>query len=168
MKKLTAKDLMTADVLSVDADWPLHRVAEFFVEKNISGAPVVGASGSLRGVVSLRDLAMHASAPMRDTRPAELHDYFLPGMENSYSPEDLEGLRLEGGGGTTAQDIMTTSLFTVSEDTAVREVADTMVRGRIHRLFVTQDEAVVGIISALDLLRVVRDGLDTETDQQAG
>ena len=36
-------------------------------------------------------------------------------------------------------------------------VADTMLKGRIHRVFVTRDRKLVGIVTALDMLQVIRD-----------
>jgi CBS domain-containing protein len=35
-------------------------------------------------------------------------------------------------------------------------MADTMIQGRIHRLVVTRDDAVVGIVSTLDMLKALR------------
>jgi CBS domain-containing protein len=167
MYELTARDVMTADVLCVGADWPLHCVAEFFVEKNISGAPVTAPDGGLLGVVSLRDIAMHASMPVKDYHAGSLHDYFLPGVPHSFTQRDLADFGLQDDNETTAGDVMTTAMFHVDEDTDVREIADTMVRGRIHRLFVTDEGAVVGIVTALDLLRVVRDGASAVQESMA-
>jgi CBS domain-containing protein len=36
-------------------------------------------------------------------------------------------------------------------------VADAMIRGRIHRVFVTRDEKLVGIITTMDMLKIIRD-----------
>ncbi len=52
---------------------------------------------------------------------------------------------------------MTPAVFKVSEDTPVQKVADNMIKNRIHRIFVTREETVVGIISSADMLRVIRD-----------
>ena len=43
------------------------------------------------------------------------------------------------------------------EDASVQEVANAMVTGRIHRVLVTRAKKMVGIISSLDLLPLVRD-----------
>jgi CBS domain-containing protein len=48
-------------------------------------------------------------------------------------------------------------IFQVTEDTSVQQVADLMLKNRIHRVFVTRDEKVVGIISTPDMLKVIRD-----------
>ena len=53
---------------------------------------------------------------------------------------------------------MTPMIFKVTEDTPLREVAHIMISNRIHRLFVTREEKVVGIIATPDMLKVIRDG----------
>jgi CBS domain-containing protein len=44
----------------------------------------------------------------------------------------------------------------VSEDASIPEIAEMMVRGRIHRVFVLRDRAVAGVVSALDLIKLLR------------
>ena len=61
----------------------------------------------------------------------------------------------------TVRDIMTPMIFDVSEDTTLPEAADAMIRGHIHRIFVTRHHKVTGIVTALDMLKVIRDGLLT-------
>jgi CBS domain-containing protein len=48
-------------------------------------------------------------------------------------------------------------IFSVNEDTSVQEAADTMLKGGIHRVFVTRDSKLIGIVTALDMLQVIRD-----------
>ncbi|MBU4346170.1 MAG: CBS domain-containing protein, partial [Candidatus Omnitrophica bacterium] len=45
------KDIMTKDVTTVNPKMNLHKLAELFVEKDISGAPVVDDNGKLLGIV---------------------------------------------------------------------------------------------------------------------
>jgi len=52
---------------------------------------------------------------------------------------------------------MTPMIFQVTEHTPVQEVADMMIKNRIHRVFVTRNEKVIGIISTPDMLKVIRD-----------
>jgi len=53
------------------------------------------------------------------------------------------------------RDIMTPTAYTVPHATSIRELARTMVTGRIHRLVVTHGERVVGIVTTLDLLKTL-------------
>ena len=55
----------------------------------------------------------------------------------------------------TVGEIMTPMVFEVAEDLPVQQVASTMVRGRIHRVFVTRERKIVGVITALDVLRLI-------------
>ena len=156
MKGLTAKEVMTPNVLPARADWPIERLAEFFIENDISGAPVVSEYGALIGVVSLTDIVRHESLHQREPQGKQTHDYYLPVLEHQYAEEEMSVFRFDGGSEVTVRDIMTPMIFQVDEHMPVQEVADKMIRGRIHRVFVTQDDIVVGIITALGLLDVLR------------
>ena len=156
MKGLTAKDVMTPNVLPARADWPIERLAEFLIENDISGAPVTAEYGALIGVVSLTDIVRHESLHQREPETKQTHDYYLPVLEYQYAEEEMETFRLDGGSEVTVRDIMTPMIFQVEEDVPVQEVADKMIRGRIHRVFVTRGDNVVGIITALGLLDVLR------------
>jgi CBS domain-containing protein len=54
------------------------------------------------------------------------------------------------------REIMTPMIFNVSEDDSVQAVADTMLKGRIHRVFVTRGNLLTGIVTSLDMLQVIR------------
>jgi CBS domain-containing protein len=153
MKWNSAQDLMTTDVVAVEADWPLARVAQVLVDHEISGAPVVD-DGTLVGVISLTDLARHSSAAgeVVSERPSA---YYRHELEGEYSVEDLATLHFSEGGDTTAADVMTPQVYDVSLHTSVQQVAQVMQRGGIHRVFVTEDGELRGIITALDMLKVV-------------
>ena len=156
MKGLTAKDVMTPNVLPARADWPIERLAEFLIENDISGAPVTSEYGTLVGVVSLTDIVRHDSLHQREPQDERTHAFYLPVLEGQYAEEEMDTFRFEEGSEVTVRDIMTPMIFQVDENTPVQEVADKMIRGRIHRVFVTQKDNVVGIITALGLLDVLR------------
>jgi CBS domain-containing protein len=59
------------------------------------------------------------------------------------------------GDSRTVRDIMTPTIFTVPATTPVSEIAREMVAGHVHRLFVTRRGRIVGIISALDLVKLL-------------
>ncbi len=64
----------------------------------------------------------------------------------------VDGTSLEGDTRSVA-DIMTPTAFTVPDSTPLAEVARTMVAGRVHRLLVTRNGRVAGIVTTLDVLR---------------
>lgn len=155
MAQLVARDVMTTEVFSAQADWSIERLTEFLVANAISGAPVLSTEGALLGVVSLTDIAR--STVSEDAQLPDVHDYFQRSAEAELAPEDLEQLRAFKESSRTVREIMTPLVFDVREDAPVKEIADAMIRGRIHRLIVTREKKVVGVVSALDLLRVLRD-----------
>jgi predicted transcriptional regulator len=53
---LYASDIMIKDVISVSESAPLKEVARMFVERKITGAPVVNDDGELVGVISETDI----------------------------------------------------------------------------------------------------------------
>lgn len=153
MKWNSAKDLMTTDVKTVEADWPLDRVAQFLIDHEISGAPVVD-DGQLVGVISLTDLARHSSTAGEPAseRPAA---YYRHELEAQYADEDLDSLYVTEDTETRAEHVMTPQVYDVNEHTSIQQVAQVMHRGGIHRVFVTTDGEIRGIITAMDMLKVV-------------
>jgi CBS domain-containing protein len=161
LSDLTARDLMTSNVLTVGEEWLLDRLAEFFIEHSISGAPVASEEGKLIGVVSLTDLARFQSLPVGMVREESPHQYFQPAEDLRLAREELSGFRVDTESLVTVGDIMTPVIFNVDEDAGVQQVADIMIKGRIHRLVVTRDGQVVGIVAAFDLLRAISEfGID--------
>jgi predicted transcriptional regulator len=142
----TARDVMIHPVFAVREDWTVHELASFFTEKGISGAPVLDAAGRLTGVVSLTDIVDQV------TREREPDARTSRAWEKRFNPEDLKGLAIEDGGRLVAE-IMTPTFFTIPDTTPLPKIARTMVAGRIHRLLVTRQGHVVGIVTTLDLLR---------------
>ena len=157
MRSLTAKDIMNEDVLSVGNDWSIDQLADYLVENSISGAPVTSEDGRLIGVVSLTDIVRYKSIPATEAKLDSPHEYFIHAPERQYSQAEIESFRVEAESLVMVNDIMTPMTFNVNEDTMLKQVADAMIRGRIHRVFVTRDEMLVGIITTMDMLKVIRD-----------
>ena len=156
----TAQDLMSSQVLAVRASWTVPQLAAFFTEHTISGAPVVSDDGVLIGVVSLRDVAQHHSAAPAPTDAAEDEppSFYQQGGRALHVPPAMLG-DLEASD-VTVRDIMMPTLFCVDADTPANAIADKMLRGRLHRLLVVRPGSrrdVVGIITTLDLLPIIRD-----------
>jgi len=155
MRGLTANHVMTTEVLAVEADLSIERLCEFLIVKSISGAPVQSREGNLIGVVSLSDIVRYDTQPEKD--PQWPHDYYLHALERQCAREEVASFRIEAEPLKTVRAIMTPMVFQVTEDTPVQQVADMMIKNRIHRIFVTRDEKVIGIISTPDMLKVIRD-----------
>lgn len=160
MQVLTAKDIMNPNVFSVREDLTTHELAAFFTDKMISGAPVLSHSGQLIGVVSLSDIVRNDSQRVRMVTNKVQSETSLHGWEGKANQDEIEELHIETDDSLTVRDIMTPIVFEVGEQVSVTEMADLMIEGRIHRLFVTRDAQLVGIVTALDMMKVLRNMLD--------
>lgn len=153
VKNPLVREIMTTPVRTVEADWSIEELKAFLLEHDISGAPVIDR-GKLVGVVSSTDL-LRSDATDR----ARAHEgYFSTSLDRPLAADELHTMHVEGSG-QTVRDVMTPVVFQVSDDARADEVADTMARGRIHRVVVTAGGRVTGIVSALDLVAVLRDVL---------
>lgn len=151
MRKICAADLMNEDVLSVSEEMVVHDLAEFLIENEISGAPVLAEGGKLIGVVSTFDIVAAASEEAAIDHDDRKPNFYLRDLQGSYSEDEIRDLHIENGG-LTVGDIMTPSAYTVEEDASVSEVASMMLEAHLHRVLVTRDGELVGIISSSDLL----------------
>ena len=156
VRDMTVSSVMRHEVLAVEAGWSLDQLADFLVNKSISGAPVTAADGQLVGVVSLTDIVRQSQLQDQSIDRDDTHDVYLYELERRMDRDELRELHVQYEAPVRVLDIMTPMIFSVSEDTSVQEVADTMLKGGIHRVFVTRDKKLVGIVTALDMLQVIR------------
>lgn len=154
MNKIAA-DVMTTDIATVDPDWPVDRLLDFFADRSISGAPVVTADGEPIGVVSLSDIARNRA--VSEKRANRSDSYWKGDLEKRLAREEIARFHVDSDTQTTVRDIMTPVVFAVEEDAPVQEVAAMMTTGRIHRVFVKRAGKMTGIITSMDLLPLVRD-----------
>ncbi len=147
---------MNANVITVSEDMTVHELADLFTEKMISGTPVVDYAGKLLGVVSLSDIVRTGMQRADITADPLKSTYYLDGWEDKVNEDELEDLRLDFNTDAVVRDIMTPTIFGVPETMPIGEMADTMIRGRIHRLIVTSGDQVVGIVTTLDMLTAIR------------
>lgn len=177
--RLLVRELMQTDLTTVPPGMSVRDLTRVLSDNGFSGAPVVTTSGRLVGVVSLSDIVRAASesaasgddgwrwatppSPSRwsgpdDDDPPRYGDFFLP--EEAQSPVAHLGELGSGElfGDLTVEDVMTPVPFEVTPDTSVDEVAEFLLRGRIHRALVTQDDRLVGIITTMDLLKALVEG----------
>lgn len=159
VRKLTARDVMTPDPVTVPSHLSLPELGAFLVERRISGAPVVDAHGLLVGVVSVADLARAAGLAGGLAVPRE-SDYLRFGELRlvqdweetpSSAPEPFHG----DLGDHTVADIMSTLIYSVSEEAPVSEIARVMIRHHHHRVLVARDDQLLGIVTSLDLVALL-------------
>jgi CBS domain-containing protein len=146
---MQARDIMTADVVTVAPQTPVGEIARLLAEKQISGAPVVDDAGRLRGIVTEADLILRAARPHFPR-----YIPFLEGVIFLENPRHYEE-QVEKILATTAEEIMTAKVITVAPDARVEEVATLMAERNINRVVVVEGERVVGIVTRADVIRTL-------------
>jgi CBS-domain-containing membrane protein len=143
---LTAADVMTTDVVTVDPDKPVRDIAELLYTRRISGVPVVDSDGSVIGIVSEGDLIGHA---------AIVGEHHRSWWLSLFADESVTARDYAKAHGRTARDVMTTNVITVEETKTLREIVETLHRHRINRVPVVRDGKLVGIVTRGDLLKAL-------------
>jgi len=144
---MTVGEIMHKGVMTVQRSTNLQEVSSFFIEHGITGAPVVDEHGVPVGAISMSDLTAHAAgldAPKDSGYLRHLwHD----------DPPHVADLSFEGD--VTAGDIMTEFLIRIDAEAEVRELLELMKSARLHRVFVTDKDKLVGIVTTLDLVMLL-------------
>jgi CBS domain-containing protein len=152
----TAADLMTPDPVSIRADASVQEAIAMLTKKGFSAAPVIDETGRPIGVLSRSDILVHDHEKAASLRSAP--EYYEP--VDLVTPEEeprASGFRLERAGRVQVRDLMTPAVFAVRPETPTQEVIGQMLSLKVHRLFVVdRDGVLVGVISALDVLRHLR------------
>lgn len=149
--EMLAKDIMTPHVKSVPEDWTMQRFAKFLSDNEISGSPVVNENDEIVGIATLKDIAdFHLNNSSSD------HEQKLSEEEakearrlKQFIFEEMMKVPVE------VRDIMSPIVFSVDEETPIKEVAKKMMEDHLHRIFVTKSNKVAGIITTYDLLKLI-------------
>jgi len=146
---LTAKDIMTKDVITVRPDTSIEELSSLLVEHEISGVPVVDELGGIYGIVTDNDLISRNKRLHIPTVVSFLDAAIY--LESSKKFEQ-EVKRLTA---TRVGDICIRKVVTIGEDTAVVDIATIMSEKRLHLLPVITAGKVVGIVGKRDMLKAV-------------
>lgn len=156
---MQVRDVMQADVASLGPDADLRQLDELLLRRRIQGVPVVEA-GRVVGIVSRSDVVRQLRA--EESRFEAEVDFYLSPFDETERPTAGEREVGEAVAARLRQlrvrDVMTEEVIAVAPDAEVAEAARTMTARRIHRLLVLEGERLVGIVSSLDLLRLVAEG----------
>ncbi|TQV85712.1 CBS domain-containing protein [Exilibacterium tricleocarpae] len=150
---ITAQDVMSTQVMPVYEDWSIKRLADFFVDNQIAGAPVVTGGDQLTGVVTITDIMKFESASADDDTIAVTRDHYDSIARDTLDAQELR--KLSAGASTicTVDSIMTRDVIHIDATTPLFNACATMLKNDVHRLFVTRQEKVIGVITSMDLLK---------------
>jgi len=146
---ITAKQVMTTDVLFVSPETPTRTVAKLLLQRGISAAPVVDAGSRVVGMVSEADLIGREIKGRASDRMWWLE---MLAEGEDLAKDFLDYLNMND---QVARDVMVSPVITISEDTRIEEIAETLQLHHIKRVPVLRDGRMVGIVSRADLIRAL-------------
>jgi len=151
----TAADLMMANPMSISGDATVHEAIAALTDHGYSAAPVIDDAGRPLGVVSRADILVYDRE--KGGKQSTAAYYELADLTTGQGEHLGAGFRVEAVDQTLVRDIMTPAVFSVRLDTPAAKVVEQMMTLMVHRLYVVEEDGtLVGVISALDLLRHLR------------
>jgi CBS domain-containing protein len=127
---MLAKDLMTAQVFTLDPEATVGEAMTSLVQHGISGVPVVEKDGRIFGVLTEEDLLLYYEYP-----------------EECHLDAPIRNAKVLGAG------LVTRSVISVTPDTQAADVATLFIGRKIKRVPVMKDGKLLGILSRRDLLK---------------
>ena len=134
---LTAREIMTRDVVTVFPHTSLRYVAKLLAEHHISGVPVVDDDHNLIGIVTENDLLQWSD------EPSEKQAWWLNMLAEGFelAPEFLDIVRSER---EKVRTVMKVDVATVAEEMPVADIAKLLIGAKL-----------VGIVTRADLVRAL-------------
>ena len=124
---------MTRHPITVAPDTPVDEALQMMRENNVRRFPVIEKTKKkLVGIVTEKELLYASPSPVTSLSIHEIH-YLMSKL--------------------TVDEVMTTELVTVAEDTAIEEAALLMVDNQVGALPVMRGQQLVGIITETDLFK---------------
>jgi CBS domain-containing protein len=158
---MIVRDIMSSDVETVSPDMPAVELDRAFIERGVSGFPVV-EDGMLVGVVSRSDVVRTLNVEQANEEMIFSYYREHPGFDRL--PDAAEENALIGAkvgsrlASASVADFMIKATLTAQADDDLKSAAGMLVRHRIHRLPVTENGRLVGILTSSDLVALIADG----------
>ena len=135
---MKVSDRMTREVVTLDEEQSLRDALNLQQRHKIRHIPVV-SDGSIVGILTDRDLKRASPS-------------LLSGIDQERYDELLDTTRVN--------QVMTRNPQTVTPATSLKDVAKILIEGKFGALPVMEKNQLVGIITEIDLLRVLHELLD--------
>jgi CBS-domain-containing membrane protein len=143
---MNAANVMTRNVITISSDASIREAIRLMLQHRISGLPVLDRNGSLVGIVTEGDLLRRTEIDTQPRRARWLAFLMGPGrLSEEYAHSS----------GRKVHEVMNTDVRTISEDTPLSEIVQTMEQHRIKRLPVVKDSKLVGIVARSNLLHAL-------------
>ncbi|MEJ2697583.1 MAG: CBS domain-containing protein [Candidatus Sulfobium sp.] len=144
---IKAKDIMTTDVITVTPETTVEELGRLFIEKRISGAPVIDDDNKLYGIVTENDL-IKRNERFHIPTLVRLFDAFIPLGGDSSIEKEIKRMSASKVSEICARDVVT-----VGPETPLTDIATMMSERGLHLLPVVSAGKLVGIIGKMDVIK---------------
>jgi CBS domain-containing protein len=143
---MKAADVMTSGLITVTPDTSVKKAAQLMLRYDISGFPVIDRAGRLVGIVTEGDFLRRAETGTERHRPRWLEVFVDAGrLAEEYTRSH----------GRKVEEVMTSRVFTATEDTPLDAVVELMERHHIKRVPVVRNGHLIGMVTRPDLLHTL-------------
>jgi CBS-domain-containing membrane protein len=132
---MLAKDVMSDGVMSVKSDATVLDAAVLMVDLRVSALPVLDDRGVMLGIVTEADLTPCAALLSKGKGDREATNKQLRAR--------------------LVTEVMTRDVITIDENAPLKDVVALMIDKMVKRLPVRRGDAIVGIVSRIDLVRAI-------------
>ena len=145
---LRVSDVMNSPVATIQDSSTMAEAARILAEREITGAPVVDASGRCVGMLSATDFAM------REHRLALGEEELSFGWGHEVTQDGEQApIHIETIAEDRVREHMSPAVQTINQTASLINAARVMCREHIHRLvIIDRDDRPVGVVSSLDLV----------------
>ncbi|CAN5713286.1 CBS domain-containing protein [soil metagenome] len=154
---MRARDVMSIDVATVRESASLLDAVKLLINAGAGAVPVVDAAGGMVGILSEYDVITHI---LQGDGAFDLQTH----LEAKGALPDIYAHRLAG----PASSLMTKPAISATEETLLKDIADLMVKHRIHNIPVVRAGEVVGMVNRVALVKALLSRPDAEAPQSGG
>jgi len=147
------KEVMSSNPITLSPKDTVKAAATKIAMYRISGCPVVDEGGKVLGVLTELDILEALKTQYKQLR-------MLMPPEISFGISFVEVIRERGAmeafkeiGATKVEDIMVKEVVRVDPEDSVEKAIQLMVKHKIHRILVLQENKLVGVVTRGDILR---------------
>jgi CBS domain-containing protein len=157
------RDIMEKDVRSVTPETSLVDLERRLLQARVGALPVVERTGELVGIASRSDVVRQLS--VEQSLGEAMADAYRDQKDETWSETSTRevgsvvGQRIQR---LRVSDVMIREVITISPDCNIQQAAGLFVEHHVHRLPVVAGGRLVGILSTLDLARLISEGESTQ------
>lgn len=152
---MDAREIMTTEVYRIQSSATVAEAVRLLKRHMISGLPVVDADERIVGVITGGDILR-----LFQQRAQKIY-HSLFGITEVINDEAVWRENRHALLNLPVQKMMSRGAVTVGPTTPVGEIADLMLRQKVRRVFVLENDRMVGIVTRNDIVRWLITGLET-------